>query len=69
MAVVVVSRTKRPNGTTQVVLSQDGVRFTMVVPDAVDEAKDALDVYQIMADRQCAEQQRLNRIAEEGRRF
>lgn len=51
MAVVVLAREDRDDATTEVVLSQDGVRFTVIVPTMVDRDSTALAMYQIMADR------------------
>lgn len=51
MPVVVLAREDRDDDTTGVTLSQDGVRFTVIVPTLVDRDSMALNIYQIMADR------------------
>lgn len=69
MPVILVSKRQRADGSYEVTLSQDGVRFNAVVTKDVAEGSDALNVYQVMANQQCKTKARLDQIAEEGRRF
>lgn len=48
--VVVIQRVGRELGMVEVTLSCDGVRFTVHVPETLDESPDAESVYQAMAD-------------------
>lgn len=62
MAVVLVSSEEREGGMTEVVLSDDGVRFRAMVSTELMKRGDAYTMYQIMANRQKAEHQRLQAI-------
>lgn len=67
MPVSVLRSAPRDDGTVEVTLYQDGVRFTAVVPDIVAQGEHAYEMYQAMADRMCAEQERVREIAQPGR--
>lgn len=62
MAVVLVSSRERDDGMTEVVLSDEGVRFRAMVATSLINSGDAYNMYQIMANRQKAEHQRLQAI-------
>lgn len=62
MAVVLVSRRDRDNGTTEVVLSEDGVRFRALVSTALADSGEAYNLYQVMSNNQRAEYKRLQDI-------
>lgn len=62
MAVVLVSSQERDNGMTEVVLSDDGVRFRAMVSTALMKSGDAYNSLQIIANRQKAEHARLGGI-------
>lgn len=64
--VVVVSRRRREDGQVEVTLSQDGTRFTVVVPAIVDAGDDAFAVYQIMANDVCRQANTLDAIVKPG---
>lgn len=62
MAVVVVSQVERENGMTEVVLSEDGIRFRAMVDTDLVRRGDAYNMFQIMSNRQRAEHARLQAI-------
>lgn len=62
MAVVLVSRRDRDNGMSEVVLSEDGVRFRALVSTALADSGEAYNLYQVMSNNQRAEFQRLQDI-------
>lgn len=62
MSVVLVSAVERENGMTEVLLSEDGVRFRALVATSLVRSGEAHNMYQIMANRQRAEHARLQAI-------
>ncbi len=67
--VVVVSQQTRHDGSVAVTLSQDGTRFTVVVPQRVAESEEALNVYQVMANSMCKTAAKLADITKAGQGF
>lgn len=64
---VVLSRSAKTNGTTEVVISVDGVRFTGVIPTAMVGTDDEVKMVQAMASRRASENTRLVAITRPGR--
>lgn len=67
MAVIVLEKRQRHDGSYAVTLSDHPVRFTVIVPQLVAEGDDALHLYQIMADHKKAEHAQLSDIVEMAR--
>lgn len=67
--VVVVSKTVRHDGSLEVVLSQDGTRFTIIVPAIVDSDPNAPALYQIIANGVCKQANVLDGIIQAGKGF
>lgn len=65
MPVVLVSSRERDNGMTEVVLSEDGIRFRAMVSTALMASGEAYNTFQIIANRQKAEHQRLQAIRQQ----
>lgn len=68
MPAVVLSSRDKGNGTTEVTLSRDGVRFTAIVPTSMVGTENAAAMYEVMADRVTSENARLRRITAPGQR-
>lgn len=63
-SVTVLSKTTREDQQVEVVLSKDGVRFTVVVPQSIVDLPEAYALYEVMAAKVCVRQARVGEIVD-----
>lgn len=69
MDVKVLGHKHLANGSTEVTLTADGMRFTATIPTSYFGTKQAEPLYEFMAERQVAQMARLREITAPGRQL